>query len=119
MSMTHTLDVVRQLDRAFAVVLTFVPPQGQETGDAIQAVAVLGATVCTVTIGNRKTFFRAQAAGQAVQAFERHGPAADENQRLYKDTTLHPINEVKGRAGKRRVRNSMGDLSNTKGMRGT
>src|SRR3546814_6913201 len=33
MSMTHTLDVVRQLDRAFAVVLTFVPPQGQETGD--------------------------------------------------------------------------------------
>src|SRR3546814_1344169 len=31
MSMTHTLDVVRQLDRAFAVVLTFVPPQGQET----------------------------------------------------------------------------------------
>src|SRR3546814_2663857 len=45
MSMTHTLDVVRQLDRAFAVVLTFVPPQGQETGDAIQAVAELGATV--------------------------------------------------------------------------
>src|SRR3546814_11978485 len=35
MSMTHTLDVVRQLDRAFAVGLTFVPPQGQETGEPI------------------------------------------------------------------------------------
>src|SRR3546814_2730629 len=43
MSMMHTLDVVRQLDRAFAAALTFVPPQGQETGDAIQAVAELGA----------------------------------------------------------------------------
>lgn len=30
MSMTHTLDVVRQLAKPFAVVLTFVPPQGQE-----------------------------------------------------------------------------------------
>ncbi|EGG78998.1 plasmid partitioning family protein ParA/MinD [Gluconacetobacter sp. SXCC-1] len=52
--MTHTLDVVRQLDKAFAVVLTFVPPQGQETGDAIKAVTELGATVCPVTVGNRK-----------------------------------------------------------------
>src|SRR3546814_20052524 len=39
MSMTHTLDGVRQLDHAFAVVLTFVPPPGQETGDGIQDVA--------------------------------------------------------------------------------
>jgi chromosome partitioning protein len=71
MSMTHTLDVVRQLDRAFAVVLTFVPPQGQETGDAIQAVAELGATVCPVTIGNRKAFFRAQAAGRPCRSSSR------------------------------------------------
>lgn len=32
MSMTHTLDVVRQLDKAFAVVLTFVPPKGRRQG---------------------------------------------------------------------------------------
>src|SRR3546814_10407221 len=44
MSMTHTLDVVLQLDRAFAVALTFVPPQGPEPGAAIQAVAEMGAT---------------------------------------------------------------------------
>ena len=102
MSMTHTLDVVRQLDRAFAVVLTFVPPQGQETGDAIQAVAELGATVCPVTIGNRKAFFRAQAAGQAVQEFEPHGPAADEIHRLYEYTTIRLYNEAEA-AGWRRA----------------
>ena len=94
MSMTHTLDVVRQLDRAFAVVLTFVPPQGQETGDAIQAVAELGATVCPVTIGNRKAFFRAQAAGRAVQEFEPHGPAADEIRRLYEYTNIRLYNQA-------------------------
>ena len=94
MSMTHTLDIVRQLDRAFAVVLTFVPPQGQETADAIKAVAELGATVCPVTIGSRKAFFRAQAAGQAVQEFEPQGPAADEIRRLYEYTTIRIYNEA-------------------------
>jgi chromosome partitioning protein len=88
MSMTHTLDVVRQLDRAFAVVLTFVPPQGQETGDAMKAVEELGAAVCPVTIGNRKAFFRAQATGQAVQEFEPNGPAAAEINRLYEYTVI-------------------------------
>jgi chromosome partitioning protein len=88
MSMTHTLDVVRQLDRAFAVVLTFVPPQGQETGDAMKAVEELGAAVCPVTIGNRKAFFRAQALGQAVQEFEPNGPAAAEIKRLYEYTAI-------------------------------
>ena len=71
-----------------------MPPQGQETGDAIQAVAELGATVCPVTIGNRKAFFRAQAAGQAVQEFEPHGPAADEIHRLYEYTTIRLYNEA-------------------------
>ena len=89
MSMTHTLDVVRQLDRRFSVVLTFVPPQGQETGDAIKAVEELGAVVCPVTIGNRKAFFRAQASGQAVQEFEPQGAAAAEIKNLYKYTSIH------------------------------
>lgn len=84
MSMTHTLDVVRQLDRPFAVILTFVPPQGQETEDARKAIEELGATVCPVTIGNRKAFFRAQSAGQAVQEFEPAGIAAAEIKSLYK-----------------------------------
>jgi chromosome partitioning protein len=46
MSMTHTLDVVNQLNKPSAVVLTFVSPQGTETADAIAAVEQLGADVC-------------------------------------------------------------------------
>lgn len=88
MSMTHTLDIVKQLGRAAAVVLTFVPPQGQETADAIAAVEQLGATVCPVTIGNRKAYFRAQSSGLAVQEFEPAGPAALEVLRLYEYTAI-------------------------------
>ena len=76
MSMTHTLEVVHQLNRPFAVVLTFVPPKGQETDEAIKTIKELGAAVCPATIGQRKAFFRAQAVGQAVQEFEPNGPAA-------------------------------------------
>ena len=88
MSMTHTLEVVREQKKPFAVVLTFVPPQGQETGDAIAAIEELGAAVCPVMIGNRKAFFRAQGAGQAVQEFEPQGVAADEINRLYQYTRI-------------------------------
>ena len=82
------------LDRAFAVVLTFVPPQGQETGDAMKAVEELGAAVCPVTVGNRKAFFRAQAVGQAVQEFEPHGPAAAEIKQLYEYTSIRLYDQV-------------------------
>ena len=88
MSMTHTLDVVREQGKAFAVVLTFVPPQGQETRDAVAAIEQLKANVCPVTIGNRKAFFRAQSAGQAVQEFEPNGIAAEEIQKLYEYTRI-------------------------------
>lgn len=83
MSMIHTLDIVRQLNRDFAIVLTFVSPQGQETEDAIKAASELGATVAPTTIGNRKAFFRAQAVGQAVQEFDKTGAAASEIKNLY------------------------------------
>jgi chromosome partitioning protein len=99
MSMTQTLEVVRQLDKPFSVVLTFVPPQGQETRDAIEAIAELGASVCPITIGNRKAFFRAQGSGQAVQEFEPNGAAADEVKRLYEYTRIALYNEKKVKNG--------------------
>lgn len=86
MSMTHTLDIVRQLGKAAAVVLTFVSPQGQEKADAIEAISALGAEVCPVTIGHRKAFFRAQGVGLAAQEFEPRGAAAAEISGLYKYT---------------------------------
>ena len=95
MSMTHTLDVVREQKKPFSVVLTFVPPQGQETGDAMKAIDELGAHVCPVTIGNRKSFFRAQSTGQAVQEFEPNGAGAQEIQKLYAYTAIALYNEQK------------------------
>ncbi len=83
MSMTHTLAVVHEHHKPFSVVLTFVPPQGQETVDAVKAIEELGARVCPVTIGNRKAFFRSQSAGLSVQEFEPDGAAAKEINRLY------------------------------------
>jgi chromosome partitioning protein len=88
MSMTHTLDITRQLDKPAAVVLTFVSPQGQETADAVEAIAQLGAKVCPVTIGNRKAFFRAQGSGLAAQEFEPKGAAAKEIAALYNYTLI-------------------------------
>jgi chromosome partitioning protein len=98
MSMTHTLDLVRQLAKPSAVVLTFVSPQGSETKDAIAAVEQLGADVCPVTIGNRKAFFRAQGAGQTAQEFEPKGAAAAEILNLYKYTCIRLYDGMKDSA---------------------
>lgn len=95
MSMTHTLDVVRQLDKPAAVVLTFATPQGQERADTEQIVGALGAEFCPVTIGNRKAFFRAQSTGLAVQEYEPKGAAAQEIAALYSYTCMRLYDEAK------------------------
>ena len=97
MSMTHTLDVVREHRKPFSIVLTFVPPQGQETGDAMKAIEELGARVCPITIGNRKAFFRSQGAGLTVQEFEPGGTAAKEILALYAYISILLYGEANGR----------------------
>jgi len=97
MSMTHTLDVVREHRKPFSIVLTFVPPQGQETGDAMKAIEELGARVCPITIGNRKAFFRSQGAGLTVQEFEPGGAAAQEIMALYSYISILLYGESGGR----------------------
>jgi chromosome partitioning protein len=88
MSMIHTINIVKQQNKPFSIVLTFVPPSGQETNDAVTAVSELNANICPVQIGNRKAYFRAQSEGKAVQEFEPNGKAADEIQRLYAYTCI-------------------------------
>lgn len=88
-SMTHTLEVVRQCEKPFSVVLTFVPPAGKETEDAVEAASALNASICPVQIGNRKAYFRAQSAGLAVQEYEPDGKAAAEITMLYTHTCIH------------------------------
>jgi chromosome partitioning protein len=89
MSMLHTIDLVKQQNKPFAVVLTFTPPAGHETEDAIQAAKQIGASICPVLIGNRKAFFRAQSQGLAVQEYEPHGKAAEEITKLYSYMCIH------------------------------
>lgn len=84
MSMMHTIEIVNQQSKPFAIVLTFVSPVGQETVDAINAAESLNAKICPVHIGLRKAYFRAQSEGKAVQEYESNGKAADEVNKLYK-----------------------------------
>lgn len=84
MSMMHTIEIVNQQNKPFAIVLTFVSPVGQETVDAINAAESLNAKICPVHIGLRKAYFRAQSEGKAVQEYESNGKAADEVNKLYK-----------------------------------
>lgn len=89
MSMLHTIELVRQQSKPFSVVLTFTPPTGHETEDAIDAAKQIGASICPVLIGNRKAFFRAQSQGLAVQEYEPSGKAAEEITNLYSYTCIH------------------------------
>ncbi len=93
MSMTRTIQAVRTENKPFSIVLNFVPPQGRETADAITTAATLNAAICPVMIGNRKSYFRAQGAGLAVQEYEPRGKAAQEIRRLYVYTRIHLYNE--------------------------
>ena len=93
MSMTQTINVVKQAQTPFAIVLNFVPPQGQETADAIALAGSLAASICPVLIGNRKAYFRAQGQGLAVQEFAPSDKAAAEIARLYAYSRINLYNE--------------------------
>lgn len=93
MSMTQTIDVVRQTETPCSIVLNFVPPQGQETADAQSLGENLNVDVCPVLIGNRKAYFRAQSQGLAVQEFAPRDKAAREIHRLYTYTRIHLLTE--------------------------
>lgn len=88
-AMTRTVDLIKAFSRRAAVVLTFCPPTGREVGDAEEAVAQLGITLCPVRIGNRIAYSRAQQSGQVAQEYEGHGKAADEIKHLYDYTCIH------------------------------
>lgn len=82
-SVAQTVQTVKQVGSKFALVLTFVPPQGKETDEAKGIAEQLGSNFCPVLIGNRKAYFRAQSTGLAVQEFEPDGKAAEEIKALY------------------------------------
>lgn len=87
-SMQLTVNLLSKIDKPCAVVLTFCPPAGPEVPGARDAVAQIGAKLCPVEIGLRKSYARAQQTGLTAQEFEPDGKAASEIVELYEYTYI-------------------------------
>ena len=83
-SLTDTIDIIRQTGTPFSVVLNFVSPRGVETEEALELLCNDDVNVCTVRLGLRKAYFRAQSKGLAVQEHDPYSAAAKEIVDLYK-----------------------------------
>ncbi len=101
-SVAQTVQTVKQVGSNYALVLTFVPPQGKETEEAQGIAKELGSNFCPVLIGNRKAFFRAQSTGLAVQEFEPDGKAAAEIKALYSYVAKELAEDRKGQGNGRK-----------------
>ena len=102
-SVAQTVQTVKQVGARFALVLTFVPPQGKETSEAQGIAEQLGSNFCPVLIGNRKAYFRAQSTGQAVQEYEPDGKAAKEIKALYGYVMQELASQTKGTGNARKL----------------
>lgn len=98
-SMTLTVKLLSKIAKPSAVVLTFCPPSGPEVPGAREAVQNIGAQLCPVEIGLRKSYARAQQTGQTAQEFEPEGKAAEEISQLY-DYTCIQLYRSEGSYGK-------------------
>jgi chromosome partitioning protein len=65
------------------VVLNAVPPQGNRSDQARQAIKTMGLSVCPATLGNRVAFEYAAHLGLSAGEYESDGKAANEIRRLY------------------------------------
>lgn len=83
MAMTRTLDLVKQYNKLYSIILTFCPPSGREVDDTVKVINELGAEICPVRVGNRIAYSRAQQTGQSAQEIEPEGKAAQEIKDLY------------------------------------
>lgn len=87
-SMQLTVNLLSKINKPSAVILTFCPPAGPEVPGARDTVAQIGATLCPVEIGLRKSYARAQQTGLTPQEFEPDGKAASEIADLYEYTCI-------------------------------
>ena len=87
-SMQMTVNLLSKIDKPSAVILTFCPPSGPEVPGARDAVSKIGAALCPVEMGLRKSYARAQQTGLTAQEFEPEGKAAQEIIELYKYTYI-------------------------------
>jgi chromosome partitioning protein len=83
-STQETINILKQNDTRFAVVLNMVSPNGSEIVNFKEFVKDHGIPLCDITVGNRKDFFRAQNLGLAVQEYDSECKASKEITLLYK-----------------------------------
>lgn len=83
-SMQETVKILKQNNVPYSVVLNMVSPNGQEIDDFRKLSNDFDISLCDISIGNRKDFFRAQNMGLAVQEFDRNGKGAEEVIQVYK-----------------------------------
>ncbi len=82
-AITNTLDLVRAVNSNVHVVMNAVAAQGNEAGEAAEAIAGVNISVCPVQLVNRVAFSRALISGQTAQEYEPEGKAATEANALH------------------------------------
>lgn len=83
-SMQETIKILSQHNTPYSVILNMVSPVGQELEDFAKLAVDLNIPLCSISIGNRKDFFRAQNIGLAVQEYEPESKATKEIIEVYK-----------------------------------
>lgn len=91
-AVVQTVEIVKHAKAPFSLVMTFVPPQGKEAQEAQEVASQLGAGLCPVMIGNRKSYFRAQASGQTAPETGLDPKASEEIANLYAYTSIRLYN---------------------------
>jgi chromosome partitioning protein len=76
--------IAKAVNRPSAFVLNRCPPKVYEVAETREYLEGLGYPVAPVTIGNRQSYARATASGEAVTEFDPHGLAAQEIKQLWK-----------------------------------
>lgn len=94
-SMMQTIDIVREVNTPFEIILNFVPAQGREVSDALAASEELGAEICPIYLGNRKDHYKAQSVGLSAQEFSPKDKAAQEIISLYNHIARRVYNYTK------------------------
>lgn len=94
-SMRKTIEVVKSVEKPYAVVLNFCPPAGREVPAAREGVTDIGAELCPAELHQLKAFARAQQTGQTAQETAAGSSAAEQIEKLYAYTRIKLYDEEK------------------------
>ena len=88
-AISNTLDLVKTTGKPVFVVMNAVAAQGQETEEAVTAIAAIDVQICPVRLVSRVAFSRSLITGQTAQEFEPNGKASHEIAQLHEFMCAH------------------------------